>query len=144
MRLTVVMDLAAASWHSRSMATRYSFRRLVAAILLSQAMVLQTLLVSWVGTTAFAGQFAGGWGSICSGLSEGRGGGGTELPARPDTHRDCLDACLTCHGIGKLPDEILLRPSVIASAWVPVPIETALLETSGPRAFLPRGPPALT
>lgn len=138
------MDLTAASWHSRSMATRYSFRRLVAVILLSQAMVLQTLLVSWVGTTAFAGQFAGGWDSICSGISESRGGDGTESPAKPPTHRDCLDACLMCHGIGKLPDETLVRPGVIASAWVPVPIETALLEISGPRAFLPRGPPALT
>lgn len=123
------------------MATRYSVRRLVTAVLLSQAMVLQTLLLSWAGTAAVAGGIAGGLGLICSGTSESRG---TELPAKPDTHRDCLDACLTCHGVGNLPDGPPLCPSMVACVWVPIPIGRPLVETSGTRAFLPRGPPTLT
>jgi hypothetical protein len=126
------------------MSARYSLRRLLVALALSQALALQALLLSWGGALAVSGEFAGGLGFICSGLSESRGAGGNEPPARPDTHKNCFDACLTAPAVAKLPDpaSLFVRPAVYAQ--VSVPAETPLLEISGTRAFLARAPPMLT
>ncbi len=126
------------------MSTRYSFRRLVTAALLSQAMVIQALLLSWGGALSVAGELTGGLGVICSGVSESRGTGETEPPAKPDTHRDCLDACLAGRAAAKLPDHASLFVQPTAYARVSIPAEAPPLERAGTRAFLARGPPTLT
>lgn len=127
------------------MTARYSFRRLLVVLALSQALALQVLLLSWSGALATAGEFAGsGLGVLCSSSSESRGAGGTEPPVRPASHNECFDACLTGQAVIKPPESasLFLRPAVYAQ--VSVAAETAPRETSGIRAFLARAPPMLT
>ncbi len=126
------------------MSAGYPVRRFLVAVVLSQAMVIQALLLSWGGALAVAGEFTGGLGVICSGASVSRGSSGTEAPGRPDTHRDCLDACLAGHAAAKLPDHPSLFVRSAVYARISIPAETPLLERSGTRAFLARGPPTLT
>ncbi len=126
------------------MSARYSVRRLLTVILLSQAMVIQALLLSWGGALAVAGEVPGGLGAICSGVSGSRGSGGTEPPDRPDAHQDCLGVCLTGHAAAKLPDHASPFAQSADYARVSIPAEMPLLEGSGIRAFLARGPPTLT
>jgi hypothetical protein len=134
----------AVSWHSRWMSTRCSVRRLLTAALLSQAMVIQALLLSWGGALAVTGEFTGGLGVICSDASKSRGSGGTEPRGKPDAHGDCLSACLTSHAAAKLPDHASLFAQSAVYARVSIPAETPLLERSGLQAFLARAPPLLT
>jgi hypothetical protein len=127
------------------MTARYSFRRLLVALALSQALALQALLLSWGGALAIAGEFLdGGFGLICSSLSESRGTGGTEPPARPAAHKDCFDVCLTGQAVTKPPGSasLFVRPAVYAQ--VSVTVETPPREKSGMGAFLARAPPMLT
>lgn len=126
------------------MSVRYPARRLLIAILLSQAMVIQALLLSWSGALAVAGEPASGLGIICSGASESRGSGGTEPLDKPDAHRDCLNACLTGHAAAKLPEYVSLSVHFANYARVSIPAETPLLEGSGIQAFRARAPPSLT
>lgn len=133
----------ATSWHSRWMSARYSVRRLLIVVLLSQAMVIQALLLSWGGALAVAGEFTSELGLICSGASDARGSGGNTPPAGPDTHRDCLDACQAGHTAAQLPDYAALLMQSADYAQVSIPAET-LLERSGLQAFLARAPPLLT
>lgn len=125
------------------MSVRCSVRRLLTVILLSQAMVIQALLLSWGGARAVAGEVTGELGAICSGVSESRGSGGTEPPGKPDAHQDCLTACLTGHVAAKLPDDASLSVQSANYARVLIPAETPLLERSGVQAFLARAPPSL-
>lgn len=127
------------------MYARYSVRRLLTTVLLSQALVIQALLLSWGGALGVAGEFTGESGVLCSGAAaESRGSGGTEPRGRPDTHRSCLDACLTGHIATKPPDHASLFVQSAVYARVSIPAETPLLERSGIQAFLARGPPTLT
>ena len=125
------------------MSVRYSVRRFLAVALLSQAMVLQALLLSWGGALAVAGEVTGGLGAICLGVSESRGSGGTEQPGKPDTHRDCLAACLTGHAAAKLPDQASLSTQFANYTRVSTSVEAPLLEGAEIRAFLARAPPSL-
>ncbi len=64
-KLTIVfVDVTAVPWHSRWMSARYSVRRLLVALALSQALALQALLLSWSGALAVTGQFTSGLGDI--------------------------------------------------------------------------------
>jgi hypothetical protein len=123
------------------MSARYSVRRLVAAALLSQALVIQTLLLSWGGALAGVGDVTGRLGVLCSGAPVSQGSGGTGVPGGPDTHRDCLNACLAAHAAAKLPDHISPFARPAGYARVSIPVEAPLLERSGTRAFLARAPP---
>lgn len=125
------------------MFARNSVRQLLTVVLLSQAMVIQALLLSWGGALAVAGEVTGGLAAICSGVSDSRGSGGTEPPGGPDTHRDCLSACLMGHTAAKPPDHAALSVQSATYARGSVPAETPVLEESGIQAFLARAPPSL-
>jgi len=114
------------------------------ALVLSQALALQALLVAWGGALAVGGSTPTGLGSLCSSLSAGtESGNGTQSP-QPDRHSDCVGACLTGHATTKLPGafSLLERPAIYTRALMPG--ETELSGRSEKRAFLARAPPILT
>lgn len=128
------------------MTARYSLRRLLVALALSQVLALQALLLSWGGALATAGEFAGGgFGVLCSSLLESGGAAGTEPPVQPPVpHKDCFDACLIGQALIKPPDSASLFVEPAVYAEVSVVAETSPRERSGMRAFLARAPPMLT
>lgn len=127
------------------MTARYSLRRLLIALALSQVLALQALPLSWGGALATAGEFAGGgFGVLCSSLLESGGAGGTEPPVQPVPHKDCFDACLTGQALIKPLDSASLFVEPAVYAEVSVVAETPPRERSGMRAFLARAPPMLT
>ncbi|CAN5350197.1 hypothetical protein BH10PSE10_BH10PSE10_19800 [soil metagenome] len=125
------------------MSTRYSVRRLLVALAVSQALALQALLLSWGGALAVAGEFTRGLGLICASQSGSQGAGGTESQGHPNSHQDCLNACLAGQAIAKLPEPVLLFTRRAVYAQVSIPTETPLLMRSGAPAFLARAPPMI-
>lgn len=135
-----IVDVPSRAWHSREMRDRYSVRRLLLTIVLSQVLVL---ILAWSGTLAFAGS-AGGLGTICSGaapaISKDDGSG----PLAPRADHDCLSACLMSHTTGTPSDEgaSLALPTLYACSAVPR--KTTLTVILREPVFLARAPPMLT
>jgi len=126
------------------MRDRYSVRRLLLTIVLSQALVIQGLLLAWNGALAIAGGTAGDLGGICFGsVSAPAGADGSPLKSNP--HHDCRSACLMGHVAGEPSDDripSLARFTAYALFLVSRDkIPPAVLRKP---AFLARAPPMLT
>lgn len=125
------------------MRDRYPFRRLLLTIVLSQALVIQGLLLAWSGTLAFAGG-AGSLGTICSGAAPASLNDTGGAPLVPRAGHDCLSACLMSHTTGRASGEggSLTLPTVYAHSAVSR--ETTLTAILREPVFLARAPPTLT
>lgn len=133
-----IVDVQPTAWHSRWMRDRYSVCRLLLTLALSQAMVIQALLVVWSGAQAAAG-VAGGVSAICSGkITPGR----TE-PGQPSAPHDCFSACLAGQ-IAAPPDRMVLRTHATAYERMSASRQLALPEIERQLAFSARSPPKLT
>lgn len=141
--LVVFVDVPAAPWHSRWMSRRFSVRRLVVALVLSQALALQAMLLGWGGALAVASGIGGGPAFICTGVLDGRSSGGREQPASPERHTDCLDVCLAGQALATVPDPGSLVAVPVGYAEVSIPADTPLLEAGESPAFSARAPPIL-
>ncbi len=124
------------------MRDRYSVRRLLLNLVLSQAMVIQGLLLAWSGSQAAAGA-VDGFSAICSGtISPSRVVGGTE-PGQPVAPHDCFSACLAGQMAGP-PDRMVLPTYATAYGRVSVSRQVVLPEIERELAFSARAPPGLT
>ncbi|MGL4441488.1 MAG: hypothetical protein ACRCUE_19725 [Bosea sp. (in: a-proteobacteria)] len=121
------------------MRDRHLVRRLLLTIVLSQAMVIQALLVAWSSTQAAAGAASGISSPICSGT---RSSGGTE-PGQPGTPHDCFSACLAAQ-MGAPVDLTVLLPHDTVYARMSASRQVALPEIERQLAFSARAPPTLT
>jgi len=136
-----IVDVQAAAWHSRGMRSRYSVRRLLLTIVLSQAMVIQALLVVWSGTQAVAGA-VDGLNAICSGtMSSVRTAGGT-APGQQGEPHDCFSACLAGQ-MAAPSDRMVLLTYATAYARMSASRQVALPEIERQLAFSARAPPTL-
>jgi hypothetical protein len=87
-----IMDVSRRPWHSRSMQKSSSMRRLCLALLLSQALAVQALVLAWSGAQAAVPSEAA-FTLICKGaLSDGRAGDTAPNPQH-GLHHDCLSVC---------------------------------------------------
>lgn len=137
------VDVPSRAWHSRKMRDYYSLRRLLLTIVLSQALVIQGLLLAWTGTLAFAGG-AGGFGAICAGAAPASSNDDASGPLAPRADHDCLSACLMSHAAGGSFYEsvsLALRMVYARSAASHEITVIAILREPG---FLARAPPVLT
>ncbi len=137
-----IVDVLARAWHSRWMRDRYSVRRLLLTLVLSQAMVIQALLLAWSGSQAAAGA-VDGFSAICSGtISSVRAAGGTD-PGPPSAPHDCFSACLAGQ-MAAPPDRVVLLTYATAYARMSASRQVALPEIERQLAFSARAPPRLT
>lgn len=122
------------------MRDRYSVRRLLLTLVLSQAMMIQALLLVWSSAQAGA---MGGLSTICSGtMSPVRTAGGTDPGQRSAPH-DCLSACLAGQ-MAAPADRMVLLARPMTYAQVLVARQSALPEIEREPAFSARAPPKLT
>lgn len=126
------------------MRDRYSVRRLLLTIVLSQVLVIQGLLLAWSGTLAIVGGAAGGLSAVCYGAASANLNVDGS-PLKSDTHRDCRSACLMGHVAGEPSDDRVLSLARFTT-YQPFLVlrETALLAILRKPAFLARAPPMLT
>jgi len=112
--------------------------RLLAALVLSQTLVVQALLLGWSGALSAAGAPAG---SICT-ASDPLRTGSDNGPAVPPDHHDCASACLA--GQGAEPPRLTSLAN-LQPGWTLIEIEPGgqLSASSRTAAFLARAPPAL-
>lgn len=137
------MDARLEPWHSHPMQARYSMRRLLLTLVLSQALACQALTAVWSGALAIGPHITG---TICSGMSGGSDDGqGAPQPAMPTSHQDCLGVCsAACHAAANLPGQPVALVRAGAPVAVQLPYVAALVgKTEGP-GFLARAPPAPT
>lgn len=126
------------------MSTRYPVRRFLLIVLLSQAMVIQALLLGWSGARAVAGQLEGGIGPVCAASHPWGNGGGPGKPGNPTAHHDCLSACLAGPSATNLPEQTSLKPErPVAFLRQALPLKAVRRGMSELRAFLARAPPVL-
>ena len=135
-----IVDVPSRAWHSREMRDRYSVRRLLLTIVLSQVLAIQGLLLAWSGTLAFAGG-AGGLGPICSGAASASLNDSGGAPLVPRTGSDCLSACLMSHTPSDEGVSLVIPTLYACSA---VSRETPLTVILREPVFLARAPPTLT
>lgn len=137
------MDAPAPPWHSRWMRHRSALRRFLAVLLLSQAMVLEGLLLAWSGALVAltAGAAGAAVGTICS-AADSHGAGDGQEPAQPSAHHDCLSACVAGHAAGMAVRVELSRRAAI-SFQPSRPSDATLPPLPGMRGFLARAPPML-
>lgn len=121
------------------MPDRHSVRRLLLTIVLSQAMVIQVLLVAWSSTQAAAGAVNGLSTSICSSTISS---GGTQ-PDQPGTPHDCFSACLAAQ-MDAPPDLTVLLPYDTTYARISASRQAELPAIELQLAFSARAPPKLT
>jgi hypothetical protein len=123
------------------MQARYSMRRLLLTLVLSQAIACQTLIAAWSETRLVGPHVAG---VICSGMVLSLDGHDDPGPATPTSHQDCPGACTAaCHAANLPGQEVALVRSSVPIAVQPPHVATLLEKTETP-AFLARAPPALT
>lgn len=136
------MDVPLQPWHSQTMQARYSVRRLLLTLVLSQALACQALVAAWSGALA-AGPHATG--TICSGMAIGPDDGqGDPSPAIPNDHQDCRGVCTAACHAANLPGQLLaLARSGTPAAIQPLHLATLLERTETP-GFLARAPPVAT
>jgi hypothetical protein len=119
---------------------RHALRRFLVALLLSQALVVQGLLLAWSGALALTGADVG---AICSAAdaAESHGAGGGPGPAQP-SHHDCLSACVAGHAAGAVVRVEFSRRA--ATSLQPARLSEATPPSlSGVHGFLARAPPVL-
>lgn len=126
------------------MSHRLSVRRLLSCLLLSQALAIQALLLAWSGAQALAAGNPANPAVICAGVAAGRIAGGTEPPAEPVYHQDCLGICLASHADAAAPQPAAARADTPMSIRAFITGEALLLARSRMRAFLARAPPTPT
>ncbi|MBN9581672.1 MAG: hypothetical protein J0G37_09260 [Afipia sp.] len=136
-----VMDVSPHPWHSRWMRHRRAPRQFLVALLLSQAMAVQGLLLAWSGALAVTDVVTG---TICSAVTatDSHGAADGQEPAQPSAHHDCLSACVAGHAAGMAgPAELSRRVAV--SLQPSRPSNATLPPLSEVHGFLARAPPVL-
>lgn len=86
------MDAWRRAWHSRAMQKPYSVRRWCLALVLSQALAVQALVVAWSGAQA-AVLTADAVALICKGTQSDNKADDTAPNPPNGFHHDCLSAC---------------------------------------------------
>jgi hypothetical protein len=125
------------------MQKHYSLRRLCLALLLSQALAVQALVVAWSGAQA-AEPTAGASAPICKGIQSDDKTGDTAPNPDRGFHHDCLSACIG--GFSALEPV----PSGLALIWRNSSRPPEILRDTGSRVavttqvFFARAPPKLT
>lgn len=135
-----IVDVPGRAWHSRLMQKHCSARRLCLALLLSQALAVQALVVAWSGAQA-AVPTADAFAPICSGAQSDNKAGDTAPNPASGFHHDCLLACAAGFAALEPPhqDPALTR---FTSSWsVEILPDTESRVAFGTQVFLARAPP---
>ena len=139
-RIVRIMDVRRFAWHSRAMQKPSSMRRLCLALLLSQALAVQALVVAWSGAQA-AVPAAGAFSLICKSAQADGKTGDTAPNSQHGLHHDCLSVC--AGALSALESE---QPG-FAPAWPSLSRSDEILRDSGSRVafttqvFSARAPP---
>jgi hypothetical protein len=123
---------------------RHALSRFLVALLLSQVLVVQGLLLAWSGAQALTdGSADAGGGAICSAAAatESHGAGDGQGPAQP-SHHDCLSACVAGHAATQT-GRVEFSRRIAISLQPARPSEATRLPLSGGHGFLARAPPVL-
>lgn len=86
------MDAQRRPWHSRAMQKPSSMRRLCLALLLSQALAVQALVLAWSGAQAAVPSEAA-LTLICKGTQSDGRAGDTAPNSQHGSHHDCMSVC---------------------------------------------------
>jgi hypothetical protein len=135
-----IVDVLKRAWHSRAMQKSRSARRWCLALLLSQALAIQALVIAWGGSQA-AVPAADTFALICQGAQSDNKAGDTSPNPRHGFHHDCLSACAAAFSA--------LQPQQqgLALIWRDSSPSADILRDSGARVafgtqvFLARAPP---